>query len=127
VAVTGIFFALATLSLFTALALGPISIVAPMTGSYPAFAMLSRSPKARGRASCNGLAIAAVMTGVLIVSCSGGRSEESGALARGALKGVLGLAFLAGFCSAVALTAGQAAVPTFGEVETVWLARSSDS
>jgi hypothetical protein len=62
--------------------------------------------------------------GVLIVSCSGGRSEESGALARGALKGVLGLAFLAGFCSAVALTAGQAAVPTFGEVETVWLARS---
>ncbi len=36
---------------------------------------------------------------------------------------MLGLAFLASFCFAVALTAGQAAVPIFGEVETVWLAR----
>ena len=35
VAVTGIFFTLATLALFTALARGPISIVAPIAGSYP--------------------------------------------------------------------------------------------
>ena len=36
---------------------------------------------------------------------------------------MLGLAFLAGLCFAVAITAGQAAVPVFGEVQTVWLAR----
>ena len=36
---------------------------------------------------------------------------------------MLGLAFLASFCFAVALTAGQAAVPVFGEVQTIWLAR----
>ncbi len=40
VAVTGIFFALATLSLFAALTLGPISIVCPIAGSYPALAMI---------------------------------------------------------------------------------------
>jgi len=36
---------------------------------------------------------------------------------------VLGLAFLSSFCFALSLASGQAAVPVFGEVETVWLAR----
>lgn len=36
VAVTGIFYALATLALFTALTRGPFSIVAPIAGSFPA-------------------------------------------------------------------------------------------
>ncbi len=40
VAVAGIFFALATLALFAAFALGPMTIVAPIVGSYPALAML---------------------------------------------------------------------------------------
>ena len=40
VAATGIFYALATLSLFAALSLGPLSIVAPIAGSYPALAVL---------------------------------------------------------------------------------------
>ena len=34
---------------------------------------------------------------------------------------MLGLAFLAGLCFAIAITAGQAAVPIFGEVQTIWL------
>ena len=49
--------------------------------------------------------------------------RTSGELQPGELKGVLGLAFLASLCFAVSLTAGQAAAPIFGEVETVWLAR----
>ena len=40
VVVTGIFFTLATLALFAALSLGPVSIVAPIAGSYPALAIL---------------------------------------------------------------------------------------
>jgi drug/metabolite transporter (DMT)-like permease len=63
------------------------------------------------------------MAGVAVVSRSGGRYEDSGELAPGTLKTVLGLAFLASFCFAVALTAGQAAVPVFGEMQTIWLAR----
>jgi drug/metabolite transporter (DMT)-like permease len=63
------------------------------------------------------------VVGVVIVSRSGGRYEATGALPPGTLKTVLGLAFLASFGFAIALTAGQAAVPIFGEVETVWLAR----
>jgi len=40
VAIAGIFFALATLSLFAAFALGPMTVVAPVAGSYPALAMI---------------------------------------------------------------------------------------
>jgi drug/metabolite transporter (DMT)-like permease len=123
VAVTGIFFTLATLALFTALALGPISIVAPIAGSYPALAMILAVTQGVRPSALQWLAIAGVMAGVVIVSRSGGRHEESGALPRGTLKTVLGLAVLASFCFAIALTAGQAAVPIFGDVETVWLAR----
>lgn len=122
VAVTGFFFTLATLSLFAALAVGPISIVAPIAGSYPALAMLFAVAQGARPGLWQWVAIAAVMTGVAIVSRSGRHYEASG-VERGRLKGILGLAFLAGFCFAVALTAGQAAVPIFGEVETVWLAR----
>jgi drug/metabolite transporter (DMT)-like permease len=123
VAVTGIFFALATLALFAALALGPISIVAPIAGSYPALALTIALAQGARPSPLQWLAIAAVMAGVLIVSRSGGRYEVTGELPPGKLNVVLGLSFLASFCFAVALTAGQAAVPIFGEVETVWLAR----
>jgi drug/metabolite transporter (DMT)-like permease len=123
VAVTGIFFALATLSLFAALALGPISIVAPIAGSYPALAMMLAVAQGLRPSAMQWLAVLGVMAGVLIVSRSGGHFEESGELPPGKLRTVLGLAFLASLGFAVALTAGQAAVPIFGDIETVWLAR----
>jgi drug/metabolite transporter (DMT)-like permease len=123
VAVTGIFFTLATLALFTALELGPISIVAPIAGSYPALAMVLAVTQGARPSLAQWLAIVGVVVGVVIVSRSGGRYEATGALSPGTLKTVLGLAFLASFGFAIALAAGQAAVPIFGEAETVWLAR----
>lgn len=123
VAVTGIVFAAATLALFSALALGPISIVAPLAGSYPALAMIFAVAQGTRPSLAQWLAIGAVMTGVLLVSRSGAHYEASGHLPPGKLKTVLGLAFLASVCFAVSLTAGQAAAPIFGDVQTVWLAR----
>ena len=123
VAVSGVFFTLGTLALYAALALGPISIVAPITGSYPALAMILAVAQGARPSLTQWLAIGAVTAGVVIVSRSGGRYEESGELPPGKLKIVLGLALLASFGFAIALAAGQAAVPIFGEVETVWLAR----
>src|SRR3990170_3773159 len=123
VAVSGVFFTLGTLALYAALALGPISIVAPITGSYPALAMILAVAQGARPSLTQWLAIGAVTAGVVIVSRSGGRYEESGELPPGKLKIVLGLALLSSFGFAIALTAGQAAVPIFGEVETVWLAR----
>jgi drug/metabolite transporter (DMT)-like permease len=123
VAVTGIVFAIATLALFSALALGPISMVAPIAGSYPALAMLFAVAQGARPSLLQWLAVIAVMAGVLIVSRSGAHYEQSGDLPRGKLNTVLGLALLASLGFATSLTAGQAAVPIFGEVQAVWLAR----
>jgi drug/metabolite transporter (DMT)-like permease len=123
IAVTGMVFAVATLSLFSALALGPFSIVAPLAGSYPALAMIFAVAQGARPNLAQWLAIAAVMGGIIIVSRSGGHYEASGHLPPGKLKTVLGLSLLASFGFAVSLTSGQAAVPIFGDVETVWLAR----
>ena len=82
VAVAGIFFTLATLALFAAFALGPISIVAPIAGSYPALAMIFAVAQGARPSAAQWLAIAGVMAGVVIVSRSGGRFEDSGELSR---------------------------------------------
>ena len=123
VVATGVFFTLATLALFAALATGPISIVAPIAGSYPALAMLLAVAQGARPSLAQWAAIGAVMAGVAVVSRSGGSYEEGSELLPGTIKPVLGLAFVASFCFAVALTAGQAAVPIFGEMQTIWLAR----
>src|SRR3990172_10071267 len=66
VAVTGIVFALATLALFTALALGPISILAPISGSSPALAMMLAVAQGAHPSAWQWLAIGAVMAGVFL-------------------------------------------------------------
>ena len=63
VAVAGIFFALATLALFAAFALGPMTIVAPIVGSYPALAMLFAVAQGARPSAWQWLAIACVMAG----------------------------------------------------------------
>jgi drug/metabolite transporter (DMT)-like permease len=122
-AASGIFFALSTLSLFAAFALGPISLVAPIAGSYPAISMIFAVAQGARPSMLQWFAIAAVMAGVAIVSRSGGNYEDSGHIAAGKLKAVLALALCASVASAVAQTSGQAAVLTFGEVPAVWLSR----
>ena len=123
VTLSGVSFTLGTLSLYTALACGPISIVAPIAGSFPALAMIIAVAQGARPSLAQWLATGAVMAGVAVVSRSGGHFEASGALQPGKLKNVLGLALLASFCFALSLASGQAAAPIFGEVETVWLAR----
>jgi drug/metabolite transporter (DMT)-like permease len=122
-AASGIFFTLATLSLFAALALGPISLVAPVAGSYPAFSMIFAVTQGARPSAVQWLAIATVMAGVAIVSRSGGTYEDSGHIPTGKLKTILALAFCASLGSAISQTSGQAAVLTLGEATSVWLIR----
>ncbi len=123
VIVTGVFFTLATLALFSALSLGPISIVAPIAGSYPAVAILFAVAAGARPSILQWAAIAAVTGGVVAVSRSGKHYEAMGDLAPGRLKAVLALALAASIAFAVSLTSGQAATPIFGNAETAWLAR----
>jgi drug/metabolite transporter (DMT)-like permease len=119
-ATSGIFLALSTLSLYVALALGPISLVAPIAGSYPALAMIFAVIQGERPSLLQWGSIGAVLTGVAIVSRSYEASEH---VPTGRLKTVLALAFLASVGSAIAQISGQAAVHIFGEVSAVWLSR----
>jgi drug/metabolite transporter (DMT)-like permease len=123
VAIAGSFYALATLCLFAALAIGPLSIVAPIAGSYPALAVLFALTQGARPGLVAWLAIVAVSVGVVVVSRSGGRFESTGDIAPGKLPAILLLSLGASFGFAIGLTAGQAAVPIFGEVATAWLGR----
>lgn len=122
-AITGVAYALATLSLFAGLSLGPISIVAPIAGSYPALAVLFSLTQGARPSLLQWAAIAAVSLGVVAVAQSGKRYEHSGDIAPGKLSTVLLLAFGASLGFAIGLTSGQFAVPVFGEAPTAWLAR----
>jgi drug/metabolite transporter (DMT)-like permease len=69
------------------------------------------------------LAVAAVLTGVVLVSRSGETYEQSGYIPPGKLKSIVALALCASLGSAVAQTSGQAAAVELGEITAVWLAR----
>ena len=123
VAAAGVLFALATLALFSALAQGPISIVAPVAGSYPALALLLSVFGGARPGAIEWLAAAVVLVGIALVSRSGAAHEQTGDLLPGRLPLVLGYAVLASLSFALAFTFGQVAVPLFGHVQTTWLAR----
>jgi drug/metabolite transporter (DMT)-like permease len=122
-AASGVFFTLSTLSLFAAFAIGPISLVAPIAGSYPAVAMIFAVAQGARPSPLQWLAIAAVLAGVMLVSRSGETYEQSGYLPPGKLKTIVGLALCASLGSAVSQTSGQAAAVDLGEITAVWLAR----
>src|SRR4029079_16792053 len=122
-ATSGIFFTLSTLSLFAALALGPVSLVAPIAGSYPALAMFFAVAHGARPSLLQWLAVAGVLTGVVLVSRSGETYEQSGYIPPGKLKIIVALALCASSGSAVAQTSGQAAAVELGEIAAVWLAR----
>jgi drug/metabolite transporter (DMT)-like permease len=122
-AVAGVFSALATLALFTALTLGPVSIVAPIAGAFPAPALLFAVIGGLRPSLVEWLAMAAVLAGVALVSQSGERHQAAGTIEPGKLSSVVAFSLLAGVSFAVSLTAGQAAAPVLGSIETAWLAR----
>ncbi|MBI1383761.1 MAG: EamA family transporter [Rhizobiales bacterium] len=125
VVLSGAGFALATLWLFAALALAPISLVAPIVGSYPVLVVLYEVATGRVPTLLDALAIVGVVAGVAIVASYA--PDEPGSAApenpRAGRAGVLGLALLANLSFALAITRGQRAAPVFGELEATWLAR----
>lgn len=64
VALSGMLFTLGTLALYAALAIGPMSIVAPIAGSFPALALVFAVVQGAWPSLMQWLAIGAVMAGV---------------------------------------------------------------
>lgn len=121
-AVTGIAFAVGTLALYGALAIGPLSVVAPIAGSYPALAVLFAVIAGERPSLVQWAAVAVVMAGVVLVAQR--KEDAQSSEPSGSMRAIIGLSLVASVGFAVAFTSGQAAVAVFGEVQSIWLARA---
>lgn len=123
-AVAGGAYALATMSLFAAYRIGSMSIISPIAGSYPAIAVCFGFVTGSRPGLYAWIAIAAVITGTLMVSSAGKGHEESGHIEEGQLVRVLVLSVASSLFFATSLIAGQSAAPVSGEFPVTWLARA---
>ncbi len=133
---TGLGVMLLTLLLYWGLARGPVTMVAPIVGSYPAFSLIFALLQGIRPGLWQWLAFGAVMAGVILVSRAGNgdlsRAEApEGANHAGAdpfrqpreLRKTLLIAFGAALVYAMTVEVAQEAGETYGEVQTVWMAR----
>jgi len=123
-ALTGIGFALATIWLFAALAAGPIAVISPIVGAYPAYAVAFAFALGARPAVLDWLAMASVFLGVVLVARQGEMVPGHTSPVGGRVSTrTLSYALASGLGFACALTAGQHAAPVYGEIEATWLAR----
>ncbi len=120
IVVFGLLNTIAMLLLYGALAIGPLSLVAPIISAYPvivvAFAfMLGSRPS---ELQWLGMALATV--GVIVVASA---VRSNGAAAPAKHGKVLILASCACLAYAILVISGQQAVPIHGELQTLWLGR----
>ena len=119
---TGIGVAAATMLLYWGLARGPISVVAPIVGAYPALNLALAVALGVTPSAIEWAAMAQVVAGVLIVARSGAAEAPGGPSRRDLTRTVwIALASALGFALTVA--AAQGAKEIYGELQTVWLGR----
>lgn len=113
-----------TLLLYWGLARGPVTVVAPIVASYPAFNLLIAVVGGTRPSSAQWAATVVVMTGVLLVAALAAPDEgATEAHPRAHVRASAGIALLSSLVFSLSLHAGQSALPSFGELTTVWLSR----
>jgi drug/metabolite transporter (DMT)-like permease len=120
---TGAGLTLATLLLYQGLVRGPVTIVAPIAGTFPAFNILLALALGLRPSALEWAAMAAVMVGVFVVARSARHFEARGAFTRAHLRVTVLIALASSFAFAVTVAAGQEAGAIYGEVQAVFLGR----
>jgi drug/metabolite transporter (DMT)-like permease len=123
IVLTGLGVMVATLLLYWGLVRGPVTVVAPIVGSYPAFNIALALLLGTRPSLVQWLAIIAVMTGVIVVAASAGGSEKRQEYAGDQLRRTIVIALSASFGFALTVAAAQYAKPIYGELQTIWMAR----
>jgi drug/metabolite transporter (DMT)-like permease len=117
---TGIGVMAATLLLYAGLARGPLGLVAPIVGAYPAFSILIGLAAGITPTAPQWIALLPVMAGVAVVArCAPEPTEE----VTGDLRVTLLIALLSALAFALAISAGQAAARVHGELAATAAAR----
>lgn len=122
-AASGLSIMLATLWLYRGLAAGPISIVSPIVGAYPALVVLLAVSFGARPSLVQWGAMALTMAGVLVVARAAGSFEEVGKRSRGELRATVIVSFASAAGFALGVFTAQAAVPIYGNLQTIWVSR----
>jgi drug/metabolite transporter (DMT)-like permease len=122
-ALSGVGIAGATLLLYYGLATGPLTIVSPIAGSYPALIVAFEVLTGFRPSLAQWAAMAATLAGAVAVARAGGHFAEEGRFAPAALRRATLAAAGACLMFAIGVLAGQQAVPDQGELGTLWLSR----
>jgi drug/metabolite transporter (DMT)-like permease len=120
---TGAGLMLATLLLYRSLVRGPVTVAAPIAGTFPAFNILLALLLGVRPSPVEWAAMAAVMVGVLIVARSARHYEARGDYSRAQIRETIMISLGASFMFAVTVAAGQEAGAIFGDVQAVFLGR----
>ena len=111
------------LLLYNALARGPVSIVAPIVAAHPALVVAFAAATGTAISGAAWAAIAVTILGALVVAGTARRFTNGGHASPNNLSGVLVISGLSSLAYAVLIVAGQAAVPVFGTLQTLWAGR----
>lgn len=123
IALSGLSIMFGTLWLYQGLARGPVSIVAPIVGSYPALIVAFALISGKRLSLIQWAAILATMSGIALVArAADSFAEPDGATRRDLRKTVL-IAIAASAAFAIGVVTAQLAVPVYGNLQTTWLSR----
>lgn len=116
-AASGLFFATGTISLYKGFAIGPVRLVAPIVGSYPALSIAYALWSGQSISILQILAVLVIIGGIAIVA-RGDEDESNGPKSHAILWGISGaLSF------ALSFAIGQTAAASGAEISTIALAR----
>ncbi len=119
----GIATMVATLFLYNGLARGPVSVVSPIVGSYPALVVALAVFTGARPTAIQWAAMAATLTGVVVVARCTGHFAEDGTRSRDDLRWTVAIALASSVGFAIAVFTAQSAVPIYGNLQTLWVAR----
>jgi drug/metabolite transporter (DMT)-like permease len=116
----GVGYALATLFLFAGIASGPVSLVVPITMSYPATSVMLAMLLGNTPTLLQLVYVALILVGVLLVALGEHGNEAVGTARRWR---TMMFAVLAHLAFVVTVFAGQTSATIFGEIEATWISR----
>ncbi len=120
---TGLGIMTATLLLYWGLVRGPVTVVAPIAGSYPALNVALAVALGARPGALDWAAMAAVMAGVIVVARAARSFEDPAGTTRADLRFTIGLALGAALTFSVTIALAQQASHLYGELQTVALSR----
>jgi drug/metabolite transporter (DMT)-like permease len=119
----GIGITFATLLLYWGLSCGPVTVVAPITSCYPAFAMLIAVTRGARPLPLEWLAIGIVLIGVAVVARFAAEDDGQYGYSHAQVRRAVLVGLTAATTFAVAVLVAQEAAKYYGELPSLWLAR----